>query len=292
MAKVLEITELPRFSPRPSDSHKGMFGRVLVVAGSRGMSGAAILCSSAALRGGAGLVTAAVPESTWHVVAAGNPCAMTLPLINDGHGRLAIQAVEPLLHEAEKADVVVFGPGIGQAPSIQNLVTAFVSRCPKPMVIDADGLNGLGPLPSVLQDRKAPTVLTPHPAEFGRLNGTDTSAVQRDREAMAARFAEDYHVIVALKGHRTIVTDGQRIYRNTTGNPGLATAGAGDVLTGLIGALVGQWFEPFAAAQLGVYLHGFAGDLARDDIGEVAMIASDLLTYLPKAIQRHSNSKS
>ena len=279
------VTRLPTLPARDLEGHKGSYGRVLVVAGSRGMTGAAVLCASAALRGGAGLVFLAVPETVLPIVAAANPCYLTVPLPDDGRGRHTAAAVAPLLDEAAKADVVVCGPGLGKGPAVSELVATLVARTGKPLVLDADGLNALGHPPAALWQRPAPTVLTPHPGEFARLLGTDTATVQQDRAGRAVPFAEAFRVVLVLKGHGTLVTDGRRLYQNPTGNPGMATGGTGDVLAGLIGALIGQGLEPFAAAQLGVWLHGRAGDLARDDLGEVSLIASDLLDYLPRAFR-------
>ncbi len=154
-----------------------------------------------------------------------------------------------------------------------------------PLVLDADGLYALEQQTDHLRSRPAPSILTPHPGEFARLLGTDTTTVQSQRQDLAVRFAAEHSVVLVLKGHGTIVTDGRRVYHNTTGNPGMATGGTGDVLTGLIAALLGQGLEPFAAAQLGVHLHGLAGDLARDEVGEVSLIASDLLDYLPRTFR-------
>jgi NAD(P)H-hydrate epimerase len=166
------------------------------------------------------------------------------------------------------------------------LLPRFFAEVNVPMVLDADGLNAFSDHPEDLKTHAAARVLTPHPGEFARLLHTDTKTVQSQRRELAARFAADHGLVLVLKGHGTIVTDGRRIYQNTTGNPGMATGGTGDVLTGLIAALMGQGLEPFAAAQLGVHVHGLAGDLARADRGEVSLIASDLLDYLPRAFAR------
>jgi ADP-dependent NAD(P)H-hydrate dehydratase len=279
------VTRLPVLPARDPEGHKGSYGRVLVVAGSRGMTGAAVLCASGALRGGAGLVFVAVPETVVPVVAAANPCYLTVPLPDDGSGRHAWEAIPSVLEEAGKADVVVCGPGLGKGDVIAGLIEEVVAHVTRPLVLDADGLNALGHPPSLLSEREAPTVLTPHPGEFARLLGTDTATVQQDRAGRAVPFAEAFRVVLVLKGHGTLVTDGRRLSRNPTGNAGMATGGTGDVLAGLIGALIGQGLEPFAAARLGVWLHGRAGDLARDDLGEVSLIASDLLDYLPRAFR-------
>jgi NAD(P)H-hydrate epimerase len=281
------VTMLPLLRPRPPDSNKGNFGRVLVVAGSRGMSGAAVLCASAALRSGAGLVRVAVPHEILPVVAAGNPCYMTAPLAADEQGRLDGRAETELLNLTRSNDIVALGPGLGQSQGITSLVRAVLTQTRTPLVLDADGLNALRADRSPLRNRPGPLVLTPHPGEFARLLGCETAQVQAKRREWAVRFAAEFGLVLVLKGHGTLVTDGRQLYENTTGNPGMATGGSGDVLTGLIAALLGQGLEPFAAAQLGVYLHGLAGDLARDDLGEVSLIVTDLIEYLPRAFRHH-----
>jgi NAD(P)H-hydrate epimerase len=280
-----EIIELPVLTPRAPDSNKGNFGRVLIVAGSRGMSGAAILCAGAALRGGAGLVKLAVPESILPVVACANPCYLTAPLPEDEHGQFAAQAEGELLALAGANDVLALGPGLGRSPALTSLIPSILQQAQIPLVLDADGLNALLHHTKFAKGRSAPLILTPHPGEFARLLDSDVATVQSQRQELAMRFASDHGVILVLKGYGTVVTDGHRVYCNTTGNPGMATGGTGDVLTGLIAALLGQKLEPFAAAQLGVHVHGLAGDMARDDLGETSLIASDLLEYLPRALR-------
>ncbi len=277
--------QLPALPRRPADSNKGDFGRVLIVAGSRGMSGAAVLCGTAALRGGAGLVRLGIAEGIVPIVAASNPCYMTAPLPQDADGRLTAAAESALLDLARSSSAVALGPGLGRSPDVTTLVAALVERVAVPLVLDSDGLNALQQHTDRLRSRPAPTVLTPHPGEFARLTGLDVPAVQARRQELARHFAADHGVVVLLKGHHTIVTDGRQLYVNTTGNPGMATGGSGDVLTGLIAALLGQGLEAFAAAQLGAYLHGLAGDLARDALGEVGLIATDLPHYLPAAFR-------
>ncbi len=276
------VTGLPTLGRRPADSHKGTFGHVLVVAGSRGMSGAAILCASAAIRGGAGLVTLAAPEPVMLPAATANPCYLTMPLPADEHGQLTAAAEPIILPAAARCTVVACGPGLGQGSGVTRVVIDLLARAAKPCVLDADGLNAVARTPESLR-RRDPLVITPHPGEFARLLGISAAAVQADRETQAVRFAGARGVILVLKGHETLVTDGRRLYRNSTGNPGMATGGTGDVLTGLIAALIGQKLEAFAAAQLGVYLHGLAGDLARDAVGEISLTATDLLAWLPRA---------
>ncbi len=285
------IDELPRLGPRPVDANKGTFGRVLVVAGSRGMSGAAVLCASAALRGGAGLVKVAVPQGIWPLVAAANQCYLTAALPGDGEGRLGKEALPALLELLKGETATVLGPGLGQNPDLPDVLAEILRADAAPLILDADGLNALAKRLDVLKGNKRPLVLTPHPGEFARLTGASIPEIQTHRQESAVHFAEQHNVVVVLKGHGTVVTDGDRVYVNATGNPGMATGGTGDVLAGLIGALVGQGLEPFAAAQLGVYLHGLAGDLARDTLGEPSLVASDLLDYLPEAFRQHAQAR-
>ena len=285
------VAEVPRLAPRDPDANKGDFGRVLVVAGSRGMSGAAVLCASAALRGGAGLVRLAVPAGLLPIAAAGNPCYTTAALPDDDQGGLAAAAAPQLVALLNQNTAAAVGPGLGRGDGVSAVVRAVLEKTTLPLVIDADGLNALPPLLDALTRRQGPTVLTPHPGEFGRLLGCDAAAVQANRQEGAVRFAADHRVVLVLKGRHTIVTDGRRVYVNHTGNPGMATGGTGDVLTGLTAALLGQGLEPFAAAQLAVYLHGLAGDLARDALGETSLIATDLLEYLPRAFRMHHSER-
>lgn len=253
------------------------------------MSGAAILCGMGALRGGAGLVQVATPAEVLPIVAGFNPSYLTYPL-QSSEGKLVSQAEEVVLELAGQSDVLALGPGLGQSDAITHLVKMVVEKTSLPVVLDADGLNALAKIwtgkPRAERPRRAlPLILTPHPGEFARLLQTTASAVSQQRETLALAYALERDVVLVLKGHQTLVTDGQRLYRNPTGNPGMATGGTGDVLTGLIAALVAQKLEPFAAAQLGVYVHGRAGDLARDALGEVSLIATDLLDYLPTAFR-------
>ncbi|HBI46563.1 MAG TPA: NAD(P)H-hydrate dehydratase [Planctomycetales bacterium] len=282
------VREVPHLAPRDLDANKGDFGRVLIVAGSRGMSGAAVLCAAAALRGGGGLVRVAVPECILPIVAAGNPCYMTVPLPEDNDGRLSSDAGQELVESMNQSTVAAVGPGLGRGDGVSSVVRAVLEKTTLPLVIDADGLNALPPFLDLLKRRQGPCVLTPHPGEFARLLGCDVPNVQAHREELAVRFAADHGVVLVLKGRHTLVSDGRRLYVNDTGNPGMATGGTGDVLTGLTAALLGQGLEPFAAAQLAVYLHGSAGDLARDAMGETSLIAADLLESLPYAFMAHA----
>ena len=286
MPPTTTVTALPRLPPRAPDSNKGHFGRILVVAGSRGMSGAAILCASAALRAGAGLVKAAVPAEILSIVGAGNPCYMTAAL-PDADGRIALSAFRTLESLSAAHEVIAIGPGLDRSAELSALMVEMVTKVPNPMVIDADGLNALAGQVEKLRCEQTLRIITPHPGEFARLLQVDTKTVQAQRHERAVEFARAQNCVVVLKGQGTVVTDGQRVYQNATGNPGMAKGGAGDVLTGVIAALLGQHLAPFEAAQLGVYLHGLAGDLARDQIGEVSLLATDLLDFLPAAIRQH-----
>lgn len=280
----VEVRDVPRLPPRSEDAHKGTFGKVLLVAGSTGMSGAAVLAGTAALRGGAGLVQLAVPSAVAAIVAAGQPCYMVRPVPADGDGRLSADA-GPIVQElAASASAVAIGPGLGQSAAIRDLVKDLAGRLTQPLVLDADALNVLGANPAI-PARPGPLLLTPHPGEFARLIGRSIAEVQAHRREMAFAFARQHSCVVLLKGAGTVVTDGERLYVNTTGNPGMATGGTGDVLTGLLAALLAGGMPAFDAAVLGAYVHGLAGDLGREEMGETALIAADLLTHLPRAFQ-------
>lgn len=278
------IETLPTLPKRPQDSHKGMYGSVLVLAGGRGMAGAAGLCGASVLRSGAGLVRVATTAEVQPTVASFEPSYMTYPLVNDQDGLVRFSANRSTLENLlEKADVLAIGPGLGQSAELVELVRWIVTDVDVPTVMDADALNALATDTQILAGAKRPLILTPHPGECARLLGTTAAAIQADRERCATELATHENVTVVLKGERTIVTDGTRLYVNTTGNPGMATGGTGDVLTGVIAALVGQKLSPFDAAQLGVYVHGLAGDIARDHDGEVGMIAGDIVDALADA---------
>lgn len=293
------VTRLPRFHPRDAHSHKGDFGRALVVGGSVGMAGAVGLAGLAALRGGAGLVRLAVPEPCLATVAGFEPSFMTTPLTADDCGRLALAATERLADLCESATCIACGPGLGRSLELDAIVGWLYATLAQPLVVDADALNSLAVQPALLATHAGPRILTPHPGEFrrlieagGRIDSPWPADRSMDGEGQAMELARNANVVLVLKGHRTLVTDGRRTYRNTTGNPGMATGGSGDVLTGLITALLAQRFPPFEAAQLGVYLHGRAGDLAAANVGQISLIASDLVRFLPQAIQEHLRTTS
>ena len=273
---------------RAAAAHKGDAGRVLIVAGSAGLTGASVLCSRGALRAGAGLVTLAVPKGVQDVVARQLVEAMTAPLPQTAQRTLSGSAVAPALALAARADVLAIGPGLSQRPQTQQFVRRLLGRVQLPCVVDADALNALAAQPSSMARLPAPCILTPHPGEMARLIRRTRAWVQRNREEAAQVFAARHRMVLVLKGHRTVVVspDG-RVYVNTTGNPGMASGGMGDVLTGMIAALVPQTKSLFDAARLGVYLHGLAGDLAAGARGTVGLIASDVIDTIPLAIRRY-----
>lgn len=278
------------FDPRAPGSHKGTYGHVLVVAGSVGKTGAAVLAATGALRTGAGLVTVATPAPALPLVAAGRAEIMTEPLSVTAAGGLDREALERALALARARDAVVLGPGLGQEPSTREFIRELVSRCPVPLVVDADGLNALaggrGGGGAEPLRREAATVLTPHPGEMARLTGARTEEVQRRRLETARALALQTGAFVVLKGHATIVADAEgRAAVNPTGNPGMATGGAGDVLAGILGALLARGKGPWLAATAGVYLHGLAGDRAAARSGQEALVAGDVIEALPEAIR-------
>lgn len=289
-------TPLPQMSPRSADSHKGDFGRALVVGGSRGMSGAVALAGRASLRSGAGLVTLAVPAGIQSTVAAYEASYMTYALA-DEYGEIAASAGDGIMRLAANATAVALGPGLGRSGALNELVARLYVDMAQPIVVDADALNALAERPDVLTQPSGLRILTPHPGEFARLAGQPYDAARRaeDAAAFARRLNADVEAgaaaggpgrpttVVVLKGHGTVVTDGERLSIGQTGNPGMATGGSGDVLTGVITGLVCQGLTPFDAARLGVHVHGLAGDLAAEKLGQVSLIASDLVEYLPAA---------
>ncbi|HKD35830.1 MAG TPA: NAD(P)H-hydrate dehydratase [Pirellulales bacterium] len=278
------VAQLPKLPPRAPDSHKGDFGRVLLIGGSRDMPGSISLSGMAALRSGAGLVTIATPDVCQPIVAGFEPSYMTAAVASDKDGRIAIAAIERVCQLVAHATVVAIGPGLGQSSDVTELVTTLYREVPLPMVVDADGLNALAARRDVLPTHAGPRVLTPHPGEFARLTASD--GPPPDRIATAKELAAQASVVVVLKGHGTVITDGSRHAVNSTGNPGMATGGTGDVLTGVVSALMAQQLAPFDAARLGVHVHGLAGDLAAAELGQVSLTASDLIRFLPNVFRQ------
>jgi ADP-dependent NAD(P)H-hydrate dehydratase len=280
-------TSLPQLAPRDPESHKGDFGRLLLIGGSRGMSGAIALAGLAAVRSGAGLVRLATPDICLDAVAAQFPAYMTFALPSDRQGRISRRAWDGLHRAIQQATVSAIGPGLGRSLGLDWLVDRLYRDVTAPMVVDADALNALAERRSPLSQHAGPRVLTPHPGEFRRLvpGASDDRAEQ---ESQAIELARSAGVVLVLKGHHSLVTDGKMSCHNTTGNPGMATGGSGDVLTGVITALLGQGLSPLDAARLGVHIHGAAGDLAAQVYGEVSLTPLDIVESLSMAIQNAS----
>ncbi len=278
------ITDIPKLAPRPADAHKGTFGRVLIVGGSLGMSGAPAIAGRAALRSGAGLVRVAVPASILGIVAAIEPCYTTIALADDDAGRISNRAVAAVLEGAAQNDVVAFGPGVSVARSVKDVLAALLAVENLRLIIDADGLNCLAKIGNWSRLTKASGIVTPNPGEMKRLwNGLFREPLPDDRALQATTLAQGTGCVVVLKGAGTVVTDGAKVYINQSGNPGMATAGSGDVLTGIIAALVAQKMSNFDAAVLGVYIHGRAGDIAAERTGQISLIATDIIESLAPA---------
>jgi len=285
----ISSSPLPKLAPRKADSHKGDYGHVLIVGGSCGMAGAPALAGRAALRSGAGLVTLAVPRSIQETVASFEPSAMTLGLGARREGFLLDASRAEILEAAAKRYVLALGPGLGRDSSTAQLVENLYQAVEQPMIVDADALNALAKAPESLGRPGGMRILTPHAVEFERLVGQPCGRETGKRVQQAGALCDrdqSRQTIVVLKGHQTIITDGEQYAVNETGNPGMATGGTGDCLTGIIAALVGQKFVPWEAARLGVHVHGLAGDLAAARFGEVSLLASDLIDFLPAAFQR------
>ena len=282
-----------RLLRRRLDSNKGDFGHVLILAGSPRFSGAAVLAAEAALRSGAGLVTLGIPEALNNAVIKIKPKeVMTLPLPQTADGTLSLRALNNIKALLKNIDVLLVGPGLGTNRSTQSLVRKVICSFDNPLVIDADGLNSLtGNLAKLkLAAKKArDVVVTPHPGEMSRLIGISVKKIQQERKEVAKKFAGQNGVTLVLKGYRTVVVDQRgNLYINNTGNPGMSTAGSGDVLAGIIAAFLGQRLNGFASAKYAVYLHGLAGDLAAREKTQIGMIASDIIAKIPQAIKRCS----
>lgn len=286
--EIWELTaadvNLPR---RVRESHKGDYGRAWILGGSVGYTGAPVLAARAAARTGAGLVSLLTPEPVWQVAAAKLDCAMPWPLPAE-EGALSIAALGPALEKISAADAALIGPGLGRREGTARVIRTLVSELSCPLVLDADGINALEGHIDVLDRRRDRlTVLTPHDGEFVRVGG---ALVGEDRSSAARAFAMEHGCVLVLKGHRTVTAfpDG-KVFVNTTGNPGMAKGGSGDVLAGMIVSLLAQGFAPRQAVPWAVYLHGAAGDAAAEKLGEYAMIPLDLLNCLPQVLKGAEN---
>lgn len=286
----LDSPSLRTLLNRPRDSHKYDFGRVLVIGGSLPMAGAPVLAGRAALRSGAGVVELCVPDCVAAVAAGFDPCLITHGLPSEGSGCFSPDGMQAIRALASRADVIVLGPGMGRSAELAAVVRGLWHELPQAMVVDADALNALSGLtPAELADHAGARILTPHAGEMRRLLGEAGSAGPLDRitlERAAEGFARDTLSCVVLKGPRTLITEGGQSAHNATGNPGLATAGTGDVLSGIIAALLAQQLPPIEAARLGAGVHGLAGDAAAEALGELALTATDVIEHLPGVWKR------
>ncbi len=285
---------LPRMHERRLDSHKGDYGHLLLIGGSRGMAGAISIAAMGALRSGAGLVTVATADVCVDVVASFHPCAMTLALPSDASGGIGSGALEKLDSMAHRVDAMALGPGMGRSQAVFELVEHLFVASKVPMVVDADALFALSqsakkseggtPFSLVFQERGI-RVLTPHAGEWERICRVDSGDRTSQIEA-AISFARAHSLVILLKGHRTMITDGERVEINETGGPAMATGGSGDCLTGMIGSLLGQGYSGFDSARIAAYWHGLAGDLALKELGGPSVLATDLIAMLPRAYRK------
>ena len=285
----MQIVEtIPKLRPRAVDAHKGDFGKVCIIAGSIGMSGAAALAGRSALRAGAGLVRVATPKSILPIIASIEASFTTIPLPEDSTGRISAKAINIILEAVGQNDAVAFGPGVGVSGALRSILETLLEQDDLKLVIDADGLNNLVGIKDWPGKCKAKMILTPHPGEMKRLwSGLFRETLPDQRQQQAIRLAQHTGTIVVLKGAGTVVTNGEKVYINKTGNPGMATAGSGDVLTGVIASLLGQGLGDFDAAVLGVYMHGLAGDIAAKKQGQVGLITTDIVNALPEAFMKN-----
>ena len=261
-------------------SHKGDFGKLLLLCGSKGYTGAAELAAMGALRSGAGLVYLVVPDCIYEIEAM----KLTEPIVcsvSSKNGTYSMDAVSHIDSMLTGKDAVLIGPGIGNTPHTEAVVCHVLETFQRPVILDADGINVIKSHKDLLRGRTAPTVLTPHDGEFLRLDGV----LSKDRVQSAMKFAQDFGIILLLKGHRTIITDGSKCYVNSAGNPGMATGGSGDVLAGIITSLIGQGIAPLEAAACSAWLHGAAGDICAEEIGQYGMLPTDMLNVLPRLLK-------
>ncbi len=275
---------------RKADSHKGDYGHILILAGSSRFSGAGLLCAESALRSGAGLVTLGVPESINLALIKVKPRELiTFPLPETKEGTLSLTAFSKISVLLKGVDVLIIGPGLGRNKSTYALVRKVMHKAIQPKVVDADALNALSGFPAVLKAHKGQLILTPHQKEMSRLFDIDVNLIKNNRKMIAKKYAKHYNSIIILKGHNSIVTDGlKRFYINRSGNPGMATAGSGDVLSGITGAFLAQGLDSFQAAKYATYVHGLAGDLAAKDKTQMGLIASDIIDRIPDALKMSS----
>ena len=279
--KVLDHEAVLDMLPeRDPDGHKGTFGKILLICGSRGYTGAAALAAMGALRSGAGLVYLAVPESIYTIEAVKLTEPVILPMA-DENGMLSANAAETLLPLLLKMDAILIGPGIGIGEGTRKILQTVIHKAKCPVVVDADGITLLAAHKDILRGRSCPVIVTPHDGEFIRMSGS----LEPDRITAAMSLARENSITVLLKGRGTLITDGTTCYRNPTGNPGMAVGGSGDLLAGILTAFLGQGIEPLEAASCAAWVHGAAGDLCAQELGQYAMLPSDMLTKLPRLLK-------
>ncbi len=275
---------------RKAKTHKGDYGHLLILSGCSRYSGAALLCAEAALRSGAGLVTLGVPKSINLALIKTKPREiMTLGLAETKDGTLSLLAFTKIYSMLKQTDVLIIGPGLGKNKATYALIRKVIKKCAHPMVIDADALNALNKNLKILKSHNGAVILTPHQKEIARLFNLNFGNLLKRRKLIAQKYAKYYNSIIILKGHHSLVANGRRkLYINKTGNPGMATAGSGDVLSGIVGAFLAQGLDAFSAAKYATYIHGLAGDLAAKDKTQMGLIASDIIQRIPDALKRCS----
>ncbi len=275
-----------KIQKREKETHKGDYGHLFIVGGSPGFTGAVCLAAESALRAGCGLVTIGIPESLNVIIEIKTTEPMSKKLPETKTHTIGPKAINICTEFIEKkADGLLIGPGMSNDKGTETFFKKFLPKINKPVIIDADALKILGRYLSVLAENSKNIILTPHPGEMTYLTGLKTSEINKNRENIAKEFAKKFSVIVVLKGYKTVVTDGEKIYINHTGNPGMATAGSGDVLSGIIAGFLVQGFSCWDSAIMGTYIHGFAGDMAEKKYGEYSLIASDIIKFIPCAIK-------
>ncbi|MCX5669001.1 MAG: NAD(P)H-hydrate dehydratase [Candidatus Omnitrophica bacterium] len=285
---MLKLMRLPtQLLQRKINSHKGDYGSILILAGSSRFSGAALLCAESTLRAGAGSVTVGVPASINQAIIKNKTSeVMTLPLPETKTGKLSLTAFSKIKQALKKTAVLVIGPGLDNDKSTHALVRKIVKTTTLPIVIDADALNALNHHLRILKQHQGKIILTPHTKEMAGLFGIDIAFIKKNRKLVAKKYAKDYNSVIILKGHQSIVTDGKNKFCiNKTGNPGMATAGSGDVLSGIIGAFLAQGLDAFSAAKYATHIHGLAGDIAAEDKTQIGLIASDIISRIPDALK-------
>jgi hydroxyethylthiazole kinase-like uncharacterized protein yjeF len=278
---------IPKYPKRAPDSHKGDHGHVFVISGSCGYTGAPYLASQASLLSGSGLVTLGVGRSIYPILAGKLTEVMVRPLVETKDFSPSLMAEKSIMEFADKCDCILIGPGLSLNKETQSLVRNIVSKTAKPVILDADGISAFSGHLDMLKTAKAKIILTPHPGELSRLTGKPVEEIQKNRKDIALSFANEYNTVLILKGYKTVVAGpGSDCYINDTGNAGMATAGMGDVLSGMAASFVGQKCDAFTASCLAAYYHGLAGDVAVKEKGLLSLIATDLLNILPEVLKK------